>query len=413
MDTSHIKKDFPMFATHPDMVYLDTAATALTPQSVVDAMCGYYTTFNANVARGLYRASTEATAACERARARVAAFLGMTDTACVIFTSGTTMSLNMIATGLTPHITTRDNVVTTIMEHHANFIPWQRLCRTTGATFRIATLTEDGTIDADHLLAHIDDHTRLVALTFVSNTLGTINPIADLIRRIRTKNPTTLIAVDAAQAAPHLSLDLTTLDCDFCAFSMHKVYGPTGVGILAGKRAALEQLEPLLVGGEMIAAVSTAATSYADLPHRLEGGTPNIAGIVGTHAALDYLARHDADTCRVHEHALTTQCITALRDAFGDDVHIYGPADPAMRAGVVSFTLTGCHPHDVAQILDTEKNVAVRAGQHCAMPLHLESLRIGATVRVSFGIYNTADDITALIDGLRIAHDTLAPRTHV
>ena len=407
-----IKKEFPMFAAHPELVYLDTAATALTPQSVIDAMCGYYTTFNANVARGLYRASTEATEACENARARVATFIGVADPACVIFTSGTTMSLNMSATGLTPHITAQHNIVTTLMEHHANFIPWQRLCHTTGADFRIASLTDDGIVDSDSLLAHIDDHTQLVALTYVSNTLGSINPVANLIQKIRAKNPAVRIAIDAAQAAPHIPLDLAALDCDFCAFSMHKVYGPTGVGVLAGKRAALEELEPLLVGGEMIATVSTSTTSYADLPHRLEGGTPHIAGIVAAGAAVDTILRHDRDAIAAHEHLLVTTCIARLHDAFGDDVRIYGPTDPAQRASVVSFTLADCHPHDLASIMDAEKNVAVRAGQHCAMPLHLESLHIGATLRASFGMYNTIEDIDALIDGLRIARDTLTAHPH-
>lgn len=407
MDPYAIKKDFPMFATHPELVYLDTAATALTPQSVIDATCAYYTTFNANVARGLYHASTEATIACESARERIATFIGAPDPSCVIFTSGTTMSLNMVATGMLPHITNRHNVVTTIMEHHANFIPWQRLCTHTGADFRIAPLTKDGIVDTAQLLARIDAKTAIVALIYVSNTLGSINPVTEIIRAIRAQHPSTLIVIDAAQAVAHMPISLAHIDCDFLTFSLHKLYGPTGVGVLAGKRAALEQLEPFIVGGEMIATVSTNATSYADLPHRLEGGTPNIAGIVAAGAAADYVTTYDRETIATHERALAQTCITRLRDTFGDAVHIYGPTDATMRSSIVSFTLDHCHPHDLATILDAQKHVAVRAGQHCTMPLHLESLHIPATLRVSFGMYNTDQDIDTLIDGLLIARDTL------
>ncbi len=408
MDPYAVTKDFPMLTTHPELVYLDTAATALTPQSVIDATCAYYTTFNANVARGLYRTSTEVTTACASARERIAAFIGITDPACVIFTSGTTMSLNMVATGMLPHITQHHNVVTTIMEHHANFIPWQRLCTQTDANFRVAPLTDDGIIDTAQLLAHIDTQTALIALTYVSNTLGSINPLKKIIRAIRKKNPSTLIVIDAAQAVAHIPIDLSQIDCDIIAFSLHKLYGPTGIGILAGKRVALEQLEPLIVGGEMITTVSTSATSYADLPHRLEGGTPHIAGIMAAGAAVDYITTQDRAAIATHERTLAQTCIARLHETFGNAVHIYGPTDTALRSNIISFTLDHCHPHDLATILDTQKHVAVRAGQHCTMPLHLESLRIPATLRVSFGMYNTDRDIDALIHGLVIARDILA-----
>lgn len=407
MDMQLRKKDFPIFATHPTLVYLDTAATSLTPQSVIDATRAYYTTFNANVARGVYDLSVRATQECAAAREKVASFVGAPDAACVIFTSGTTMSLNMVATGLASRLTAAHNVVTTIMEHHANFVPWQRLCRVTGASFRVAPLTDDGIVDAERLCDLVDNATAIVALTYVSNTLGSVNPVATIARRVRAQAPNAMIVVDAAQAAAHLPLDIQELGCDLYAFSLHKMYGPTGVGVLTGTRDALERLEPLCVGGEMIASVSTRATTYADLPERLEGGTPNIAGIVGAGAAVDYMRTYNRNDVLVHERDITRYCIARLRETFGDAAHIYGPTDPALRGGSVSFTLDNCHPHDVASIADEKKHVALRAGQHCTMPLHLESLHVGATLRASFGVYTTKDDIDTLIDSLVLARTIL------
>ncbi|MFA5986315.1 MAG: SufS family cysteine desulfurase [Parcubacteria group bacterium] len=407
MNTIAKKEDFPIFTQNPQLVYLDSAATALTPQIVIDKLCEYYTTYNANIARGLYAISTRATIEFEASRQVVAQFINARENE-IVFTSGTTMSLNMIAYGLADTITAQNNIVTTAMEHHANFIPWQQLCERTGAQFRVATITEDGEIDQNHLLDLIDADTSVVALTHVSNVLGTINPIKEIIAKIRTKKPDTLIVIDAAQSIAHLPIDVADIDCDFLAFSMHKVFGPTGVGILYGKKSSLEKLRPVFTGGDMIESVSTCTTTFRELPHRLEAGTPHIAGVIATKTALDYLSRIGYQAIRAHEEDLLAYCISQLKEHFGETITIIGPKEIEKRSGLISFTFGNFHPHDIATILDDSASVAIRAGQHCTMPLHIETLHINATARASFSIYNTREDIDALITGLKNVSDTLS-----
>jgi cysteine desulfurase/selenocysteine lyase len=406
MNTHDIKKDFPIFTEHPELIYLDSAATALTPNTVIDKMRAYYTTFNANIARGSYAIGEHATREYEASREAVARFIGAEPHE-IVFTSGTTMSINMVAHGLSHILAADDNVVTTAMEHHANFIPWQQLCHQAKTVFRVAPITTDGLLDTKELLDLIDDRTRICALTHVSNVLGTINPLSAIIAEIRDKNPNTIIVVDAAQSIAHLPCDVVHLDCDFLAFSLHKLFGPTGVGVLYGKRECLAKLAPLLTGGDMIQEVTTRHTSFRENPHRLEAGTPNISGVVAVQEALDYVSTIGYDAIRAHDEMLLTYCINALDRHFHEKITIIGPDDITMRSGLISFTFGNYHPHDIATILDNESSIAIRAGQHCAMPLHMEYLHTAATARISFSIYNTTDDIDMLIDGLKKVERTL------
>ncbi len=399
MHMDNIKEVFPVFETYPDLVYLDSAATSLTPLSVIDKTREYYTTYNANIARGLYTMSTRATEEFEQSRSDIADFVGAQHDE-IVFTSGTTMSLNMIARGIAHTITPDDTIVTTAMEHHANFIPWQEIAHDTGAAFHVAPITGHGTLDIHALLDLITPHTKIVALTHVSNVLGTINPLKDIIHDIRQKNPHTLIVVDAAQSLAHIPLNVVDIDCDFAAFSFHKAFGPTGIGALYGKKHVLEQLRPLFTGGEMIESVSTTCTTFRELPHRLEAGTPHISGAIAAGEAIRFIQAIGYDTMRTHEKELLTYCTHSLTQAFNDRITILGPTDISERSGLISFTLDPHHPHDIAAILDHEHAIAIRAGQHCTMPLHTEFLHVPASARASFSIYNTTQDIDILIDGL-------------
>lgn len=407
MKTLDIKKGFAIFANQPELIYLDSTATSLTPRCVVDKIVEYYEQYNANIARGVYAMSEQATAAYEQSRKTTADFVHASEEE-IIFTSGTTMSLNMIAQGL-EHILRDDaNIVTTEMEHHANFVPWQRMSRKLqienrkedDAIFRVVKITSEGKIDLNELSKKIDKNTAIFALTQISNVLGTINPIKELIARARMINPDIIVVVDAAQSAPHITIDVSDLDCDFLAFSAHKMYGPTGVGVLYGKKKQLEKLEPLLTGGEMITTVSQDRTTYKDLPHRLEAGTPNIADVIAFTEALHYIDHIGLDHIHAHEKELLTYALEQLYKHFSETITIYGPQSAADRSSIISFTLEGIHPHDIAAILDSEFHTAIRAGQHCAMPLHLDTLGIPATTRASFSIYNDKNDVDTLITGL-------------
>lgn len=406
MNPQDIKKEYEIFSHNPHLVYLDSAASSLTPDRVIKKLCEYYTTYRANIARGLYKVSTQATEKYEASRTTVAQFIGAQDEE-IIFTSGTTMSLNMIAHGLGHTITSAHNIVTTTMEHHANFIPWQQICKRSGAQFRVADITQDGEIDQKDLMAQIDQNTQIVALTHVSNVLGTINPIKEIIAQIRTINPHTMVIIDAAQSVAHLPINVVDIDCDFLAFSMHKLFGPTGIGILYGKRACLEKLQPMFTGGEMIERVSTCDTTFRELPHRLEAGTPHIAGAIATGEAIRYITEIGFNAIHAHEQDILTYGIAQLRKHFGDRITIIGPREITKRSGLISFTFSNFHPHDIATILDDSVSVAIRAGQHCAMPLHLESLHLNATARISISIYNTKEDIDKLILGLHAVQKTL------
>ncbi len=400
MNIDQIKRDYDIFTRDESFIYLDSCATSLTPRVVTAKILEYYNSYNANIARGAYKISTKATEEFELSRKSVANFINATSSE-IIFTSGTTMSLNMIAHGLSTQISNTNNIVVTAMEHHANFIPWQQLCKSQNAKFRIAPITDDGLLDIDKLLELIDKDTHTLALAHVSNVLGTINPIKKIIEKVRAKNPKIIIVIDAAQSVAHLPIDVIDLDCDFLAFSMHKLFGPTGVGILYGKKKQLEKLTPIFTGGEMIQEVTSENTEFRELPHRLEAGTPNIAGVIATGAAIEYTKNISFEKIRKHEKELLSYCIEKLTKEFGNDIKIFGPKNINLRSGAISFTFKNHHPHDIASILDDKKNIAIRAGQHCAMPLHLETLKVNATARVSFSIYNTKENIDKLIEGLK------------
>jgi cysteine desulfurase / selenocysteine lyase len=396
------RADFPLLAANPELHYLDSAATSQKPRVVLDAMVDYYTHDNANPHRGAYALSARATERYHDARARIAKFIGVHDTARVIFTRGTTESLNLVATALgRANVNTGDEIVVTGLEHHANFVPWQQLAVETKATLQIARLTSDGRIDVEHFASLMNARTKVVAFSHVSNALGTINPVNELIAIARTVGA--VVVVDGAQAAPHLPLELDSLDADFYAFSGHKMLGPMGCGVLVGKRALLEAMPPYQTGGDMIEYVGDERSTWNVLPHKFEAGTPNVADAIGLAAACDYLARIGMGAIREHERALTSLATQRLCSIEG--VRVFGPS-PNGRSGVVSFTVGDIHPHDLATILD-EAGVCVRAGHHCAQPL-MRRLNVPATARASFYVYNTEADVDALVAGVEHAREVFA-----
>ncbi|HEU4787320.1 MAG TPA: cysteine desulfurase [Gemmatimonadaceae bacterium] len=389
--------DFPLLASNPELHYLDSAATSQKPHAVLDAMMHYYTHDNANPHRGAYALSARATERYHAARERVARFVGVRDSARLIFTRGTTESLNLVATAWGhANVGVGDEIVITGLEHHANFVPWQQLAREVGAYLRIARLTPDGRIDLDDVRSLVGARTKVLAFSHVSNALGTINPVSELSAIARGVGAT--VVCDGAQAAPHLPLAIDALDVDFYAFSGHKMLGPMGCGVLVGKRALLEAMPPYQTGGDMIEFVGDERSTWNVLPHKFEAGTPNVGDAVGLAAACDYLDGIGMRAVREHEQALTELATAKLGSV--PDVRIYGP-DPKSRSGVVSFTVGDIHPHDLATILD-EVNVCVRAGHHCAQPL-MRRLSVPATARASFYIYNTESDIDALVAGVERA----------
>ena len=393
------RADFPLLASNPELHYLDSAATSQKPRAVLDAMVHYYTHDNANPHRGAYALSARATERYHAARERVARFVGVRDSACLIFTRGTTESLNLVASSWgSANVRPGDDIVLTGLEHHANFVPWQQLARQTGAALRIARLTPDGRIDLDDVRALVGPRTRVVAFSHVSNALGTINPVRDLSAIARRVGA--LVVCDGAQAAPHLPLAIDDLDVDFYAFSGHKMLGPMGCGALIGRRDLLEAMPPYQTGGDMIEYVGDERSTWNVLPHKFEAGTPNVGDAVGLAAACDYLDGIGMRAVREHEQALTALASEKLGAV--PDVRIYGP-EPAARSGVVSFTVGDIHPHDLATILD-ESNVCVRAGHHCAQPL-MRRLSVPATARASFYLYNTESDIDALVAGVQRARE--------
>jgi cysteine desulfurase/selenocysteine lyase len=396
------RTDFPLLAANPALHYLDSAATSQKPRVVLDAMREFYERDYANPHRGAYTLSVRATDRYHEAREHVARFLGVGDSARLIFTRGTTESLNLVATAWgTEHVTRGDEIVVTALEHHANFVPWQQLARQRGAHLEIGRLTSDGQLDLDHLARLITARTRVVAFSHVSNALGTINPVAAITAMTRERAAAdAIVVVDGAQAAPHLQLALdgdALGDVDFYAFSGHKMLGPMGSGGLVGKRALLESMRPYQMGGDMIEIVGDQETTWNVLPHKFEAGTPNVADAVGLAAACGYLESLGMEAVRAHELALLELALEQLGAIQG--LRLYGPRDLAVRSGVVSFTLDGVHPHDIATILDGE-GVCVRAGHHCAQPL-MRRLEVPATARASFYVYSDGRDVEALVTGLR------------
>jgi cysteine desulfurase / selenocysteine lyase len=392
-----IRGDFPIFAT--GVAYLDSANTAQRPRVVLEAMESYFTEYNSNILRAAYSFSERATQAFEGSRARARRFLNARSTREVIFTSGTTAGLNLVAyTWGRGNLRPGDRIVATVMEHHSNLVPWQRLAREKGARLLFVDIDEDGRLRQDQYRALLEQEPKLVAFNQVSNTLGTINPIKEMTALAHAAGA--VVVVDGAQGAPHLGIDVQDVDCDFYACSSHKMLGPTGVGLLYGKRALLEAMPPFLAGGEMIETVTLEDTTYAPLPHKFEAGTQPIAEAIGLNAAIDYLEGVGLDAVRAHEVALTDYAMEALGDVAG--LRIFGPpAGAPDRAGVLSFDVAGVHPHDLATILDRH-GVAVRSGHNCTMPL-LNRLDVPATVRASLYLYNTHQDVDRLVAGVQDA----------
>lgn len=399
LDSKTIKQDFPIFTNQPSLVYLDSAATSLKPQVVINAEREYLEHYSTNVGRGLYPLAETATEKFETVRAKVAHFIGAKSEKEIVFTSGTTDSLNLAAELLGSSIQPGDNVITTTLEHHSNFLPWKELSLHTESEFRIAPIDTDGSINVQALLDLIDEHTTLVAFSAVSNVTGTISPVTDIIKLVRKKNPKVITIVDAAQALSHMLIDVSLWDADFIAFSGHKCFGPTGVGVLYGKQSLLETLAPVSYGGGMVLDACAGKTVYKDIPHRFEAGTPNIGGIITLGAALDYTESIGIENIHIHEISLVRYASEKLQESFGDTIRIIGPKDPASRSSILSFVLDGLHPHDIAHILG-ESGICVRAGEHCAAPLH-RSLGLGATTRLSFSIYNSKEDIDTFIERLK------------
>ena len=389
------RADFPLLAANPRLHYLDSAATSQKPSIVLDAMRGFYETSNANPHRGAYALSVAATERYSDARESIAKFLGVSDTDCLIFTRGTTESINVVASawGRT-NVARGDEIIVTALEHHANFVPWQQLALERGAKFRICELTEDGRIDLDCMRSMLNRRTRVVAFSHVSNALGTVNPVEELVAMVRESSDA-IVVCDGAQSAPHMRVRFDELGPDFYAFSGHKMCGPMGIGGLVGRRELLEAMPPYQTGGDMIEFVYDETTSWNVLPHKLEAGTPNAAGAVGLAAAVDYLNAIGMDEVLRHERALLATAQTRLAEV--DGIRIYGPP-AAERSGVLSFTLGDVHPHDLATILDGD-GICIRAGHHCAQPL-MRRLDVAATARASFYVYNDESDIDALVGGV-------------
>lgn len=411
LDVEALRKEFPILQwrdpQRPQLVYLDNAASTQVPQCVLDEVVRCHTQYYANVHRGVHHLSERSTEAYEQAREKVREFLNAESVDEIVFTSGTTASINTIARAWgDANVSPGDEILLTEMEHHANIVPWQQLAERTGAVLRFAPIAEDGQLDRDAFDDLLSPRTKLVALAAVSNVLGTINPLADLIPKAHSVGA--LVLVDAAQSVPHAAVDVRALGADFLAFSAHKMCGLGGVGVLYGKRERLEAMPPFLGGGSMIRRVEWEGFATADLPTKFEAGTPPIVAAVALGAAIDFLKRVGMDAISAHEHALVKIAYDALKQVPG--VRILGP-EPAHRAGLVSFTLvnsrgTPIHGHDLADLLDRQ-GVAVRAGHHCAMPLH-KKLGVSASTRASFYLYNTAAEVEHFLealDGVRAVFD--------
>ncbi|MTD31781.1 cysteine desulfurase [Planomicrobium sp. YIM 101495] len=403
MINKEIKKHFPILNQeingHP-LVYLDSAATSQKPVQVIEAMKAYYELDNSNVHRGVHTLGNRATEKYEGAREKVRNFINARSTEEVIFLRGTTTAINLVAQSYgRANVEEGDEIVITYMEHHSNIIPWQQLAKERGAVLKYIELEEDGTISLEQVRAAITERTKIVSMVYVSNVLGTMNPVKE-VAEIAHQHGAVMV-VDGAQAAPHLKIDVQELNCDFFAFSGHKMVGPTGIGVLYGKKELLNAMEPVEFGGEMIDFVGLYDSTWKELPWKFEGGTPIIAGAVGLGAAIDFLTEVGLNNIERHEHEMAAYAMDRMSTIEG--LNIYGPADPEQRAGIVTFNLDGVHPHDLATVLDMH-GVAVRAGHHCAQPL-MKWLDVTATARASFYLYNSEADVDRLVDGLRIAKE--------
>lgn len=386
-----IKKDFPIF-NNSDLVYLDNAATTHKPQSVLDAVDRLYTEANANVHRALYSLGSESTERFENSRTKVADFINSNSAKEIIFTSGTTEAINLLARSLGDTLKPGDEILISEMEHHSNIVPWQLAAQRTGATLNYIPITETGELDLSKPDHYFKPNTKIVSITHISNVLGTINPVKKLAEMAHEMGA--LFIVDGAQGVPHLQLNVQDLGCDFYAFSGHKMLGPTGIGILWGKTELLDKMDPFMGGGEMIETVSMESSTWNEIPYKFEAGTPNFAQAVGLGAAVDYLKTIGMSTIAEHENTLTAYALNKINQIEG--IRIHGSADE--RAGVISFNVDGIHPHDLAQFLN-EDNIAIRVGHHCAQPL-LSTLGETATARLSFYIYNDESDVDKFYNSL-------------
>jgi len=395
-DLARVRADFPILKREINgkpLVYLDSAATSQKPVQVIEALDRYYNEYNANVFRGVYQISEEATAAYESARKRIADLVNAKDPSEIIFVRGTTEAINLVAHSWgRSNIGLGDSIMLTEMEHHSNIVPWQLLARDKGAQLKYVGISDDGRLVGDDFRQHLENGgIKLFAVTQASNVLGTINPVREMVREAHRYNCRVL--VDAAQSVPHMPVDVQDLDCDFLAFSGHKMCGPTGIGVLYAKRDLLEKMEPYQGGGEMIREVHLYEASFKDPPFKFEAGTTDISGAIGLGAAVDYLSKVGLRNIRNHERDLTAYALDALRKLKG--MRIYGPADSDTRGGVISFNLADIHAHDMASLLD-EDGIAVRSRHHCAQPL-MRRLGLPATARASFYVYNDAEDVDALV----------------
>ncbi|MDX1527684.1 MAG: cysteine desulfurase [Gammaproteobacteria bacterium] len=391
-DVNEVRKDFPVLHQtvngHP-LVYLDNGATSQKPRAVIDAVSHYYETYNANIHRGVHFLSENATREYEAARDTAQRFINAADRREIIYVRGTTEGINLVAQAYgRPRLKAGDEIVLSVMEHHSNIVPWQMLCQQTGARLRVVPVTDEGELDFKAYLKLLGPKTRIVALVHLSNSLGTINPVKEIVKAARECGAVTLL--DGAQAVPHLPVDVQDIGCDFYAFSGHKVFGPTGIGILYGRGELLESMEPYQGGGDMIRTVSFEKTTYNDLPHKFEAGTPNIVGAIGLAAALDYVSKLGIDAIAAHEDDVVSYATQKVAEIPG--VRIIGTA--AEKSGIVSFLMDGVHSHDIGTVLDSQ-GVAIRAGHHCTMPL-MKRFGVAATSRASFALYNTREEADTL-----------------
>lgn len=396
-DVERVREDFPILREKihgKRLVYLDNAATTQKPKAVIDALVDYYEHYNANVHRAVHLLSTRATEACERTREKARRFISAASTNEVIFVRGTTEGLNLVAqTYGRQNIKAGDEILISGLEHHSNIVPWQMLCEEKQAHLRVVHIDDRGVVPLDQFEKALNGRTRLVALAHVSNALGTVNPLARMIEMAHRWNVP--VVVDGAQAAPHMPVDVRALNADFYAFSGHKLFGPTGIGVLYGKEALLDAMPPFQGGGDMIRSVTFEKTDYNTLPYKFEAGTPDMAGIVGLGAAIDYVNGIGLDAIEAHEHELLEYATARITQLSG--VRIIGTAPH--KASVISFVMDGVHPHDVGTILDQE-GIAVRTGHHCAQPV-MDRFQIAATTRASLAFYNTAAEVDALVSGIR------------
>jgi cysteine desulfurase/selenocysteine lyase len=399
-DVDEIRKDFPILDRKirgKQLVYLDNAATTQKPRQVINALVHYYEHYNANIHRGLHTLAEEATAAYEASRVKAGEFVNAVNPEQeIVFTRNTTESINLVANAWgRKFLQPGDEIVFSAMEHHSNLVPWQLIALATGAKLRFIEIDDTGHLIWDDVVAKIGERTKVVAITQMSNVLGTINPVKEIAALAHGFGA--IVVVDGAQSVPHMPVDVRDLDCDFLAYSSHKMLGPTGVGVLYGKRDLLYAMDPFLGGGEMIKRVTYEASTYADLPHKYEAGTPNIADVIAFGSAIDYLEGLGMDAVREHEIAITQYAIDRLCET--DGVVVYGPKDAVEKGGAVTFNYRDLHPHDLSQVLDQEA-IAIRDGHHCAQPL-MRRLDTVATARASFYLYNRNDEVDALIDGIK------------